>query len=100
MILFQPSTVRYTVYKTTRPKKEKIMMEIGYTNSEATIIDCGKADRAYLGTLGDPLPESSDRGQVQLDEIQPITSNKVLHQVDTQFHMLGPLYYETGTLMH
>ncbi len=74
------------------------MMEIGYTKSEATIIGCERGDIAYLGTLGDPLPESSNRGQVQLDKIQPVPSNEVLHQVDTHFHMLGPLYYDT--IMH
>jgi hypothetical protein len=61
------------------------MMEIGYTNSEATITGFGQAARAYLGALGDTLPESSNRGQVQLDEIQPVSSNKVLHQKDIIF---------------
>jgi len=45
---------------------------------EATIISWEQSDRAYLGTLGDTLPESSNRGQVQLDEIQPVSSNEVL----------------------
>jgi len=62
---------------------------------EATIISWEQSDRAYLGTLGDPLPESSNRGQVQLDEIQPVSSNEVLHQVDKHIHILRPLYYET-----
>jgi hypothetical protein len=65
-----------------------------------TRISCGKAGLAYLGTLGDPLPESSNRGQVQLDEIQTVSSNEVLHQVDTHFHVpvLRPLDYDT--IMH
>jgi len=53
-----------------------------YMKLEATIISWEQSDRAYLGTLGDPLPESSNRGQVQLDEIQPVPSNEVLHQVE------------------
>jgi len=70
---------------------------------EATIISWEQSDRAYLGTLGDTLPESSNRGQVQLDEIQPVPSNEVLHQVEktfSLFHILRPLYYDTGCIMY
>ncbi len=56
-----------------------------YMKLEATIISWEQSDRAYLGTLGDTLPESSNRGQVQLDEIQPVPSNEVLHQVEKTF---------------
>jgi hypothetical protein len=77
---------------------DRITMENGYSKSVGTRISCGKAGLAYLGTLGDPLPESSNRGQVQLDEIQPVSSNEVLHQVDKHCHILRLLYYDT--IMH